>query len=147
MTSGQTSHGNRVLDHVGVAVSSFDEATAVLTTLGLHPEGPDEVVAAFNTVVRCFRVGDALIEFVSPLDDATPLHDFLSSHGPGLHHLALRVDDLDAEIARLDREGVQLINREPAAGRAGSRVAFLIPDPHTGTLIELVEHKGHGRRG
>ena len=133
---------NRVLDHIGIATSSLDEASSALAVLGLYPEGPDEKIGAVNTVVRCFRAGDVLIELVSPLDDANPLHDFLASSGPGLHHIAFRVEDLDAELLQLDREGTEFVNREPFTGRAGTRVAFLVPDARTGTLVELVEHPG-----
>lgn len=142
MTAGRQVHSDRVLDHIGVATSSLDQASSALALLGLYPEGPDERIAAVNTMVRCFRAGDMLIELVSPLDDTNPLHDFLNAHGPGLHHVAFRVEDLDAEIERFDQEGVEFINREPFTGRAGSRVVFLVPDSQTGMLVELVEHPG-----
>lgn len=127
------------LDHIGIAVNSLDDASAGFQLLGLRPEGADERVDAVQTLVRCFQVGDALIELVAPDGDASPLKAFLAERGPGLHHVALRVDDLEAELERLCAAGAEILI-EPFTGRIGSRVAFLAPDEGAGTIVELVEH-------
>lgn len=127
------------LDHIGIAVHSLDDASSAFTVLGLRPEGADERVEAVDTLVRCFRVGDALIELVAPDGDASPVRGFLAERGPGLHHIALRVDDLDAELQRLREERVEILI-EPFIGRVGSRVAFLAADEDSGAIVELVEH-------
>jgi methylmalonyl-CoA/ethylmalonyl-CoA epimerase len=125
------------LDHVAIAVPSFEEAGAYLA-LGLCPEGPDEVVAGQGVRVRSLRAGGAAIELLAPLADDTPVGRFLARRGPGLHHLAFRVADLDAEIARLRSLGARFIDAEPRPGRGGSRVAFLHPRWTGGVLVELV---------
>jgi methylmalonyl-CoA/ethylmalonyl-CoA epimerase len=127
------------LDHVAIAVPSFD-AEGPYLALGLHPEGPDEVVAAQGVRVRLLRAGGAAIELLAPLADDGPVARFLERRGPGLHHLAFRVADLDAEIARLRALGAVFVDPEPRPGRGGSRVVFLHPRWAGGVLVELVAH-------
>ena len=78
------------------------------------------------------------MELLAPLDDDTPVGRFLARRGPGMHHVAYEVDDLRAELARLDGEGVQLVDREPRPGLYGLQVAFIHPDAVHGVLTELV---------
>lgn len=128
------------LDHLGVAVADLDEASAAYTVLGLPPAGPDEVVEGQGVRVRALRAGEALIELLAPTRDDSPIASFLDRRGPGLHHVALRVDDLAAQIARLERAGARFVSTEPRPGRAGTRVVFLHPRWSHGVLVELVEH-------
>lgn len=128
------------LDHIGVAVWTLDEGSAPYRLLGLTPEGDDEEVAAQGVRVRVFRAGESLVELLEPSTAASPLRAFLDKRGPGLHHLALRVGDLDAEIARLLAQGARFASAEPRPGRLGTRVAFLHPSWAGGVLLELVEH-------
>lgn len=127
------------LDHVAIAVPDLAAGSAPWRALGLAPHGADEVVAEQGVRVRAFRVGDALVELLAPLDDDGPVGRFLARRGPGLHHLALRVDDLQAELRRLADLGAELIDRAPRRGRAGTLVAFLHPRWTGGTLVELVQ--------
>ena len=127
------------LDHVAIAVPSFEAAGPYLA-LGLRAEGADEVVADQGVRVRLLRAGGAAIELLAPLAADTPVARFLERRGPGLHHLAFRVDDLDAEIARLRSLGAIFVDDEPRPGRGGSRVAFLHPRWTGGVLVELVAH-------
>ncbi|MFC3833259.1 MULTISPECIES: methylmalonyl-CoA epimerase [Deinococcus] len=128
------------LDHVAIATPDLDVGSAPYTALGLHPEGPDEDVASQGVRVRAFHVGDTLIELLMPTRDDSPIAAFLEKRGPGLHHTAYRVTDLDAEMTRLMAEGGRFLGSAPTPGRAGTRVAFLHPKWGQGTLIELVEH-------
>ena len=127
------------LDHVAIAVPTFEAAGPYLA-LGLRAEGPDEVVAGQGVAVRLLRAGDTVIELLAPLGADTPVARFLDRRGPGLHHLAFRVGDLDAEIARLQEQGARFIDPEPRPGRGGSRVVFLHPRWTGGVLVELVAH-------
>jgi len=127
------------LDHVAIAVPSL-EAAGWCLDLGLRPDGPDETVAGQGVRVRLLRAGDAAIELLAPLADDTPVGRFLERRGPGLHHLAFRVADLEAEIARLRSLGARFIDAGPRPGRGGSRVAFLHPSWTGGVLVELVAH-------
>lgn len=128
------------LDHVAIAVRDLDAATGPYLLLGLAAEGDDETVGGQGVTVRALRGGTALVELLAPTSEASPIARFLERRGPGLHHIALRVHDLDAEIVRLLAEGVPLLDEQPRPGRAGSRVAFVHPSFADGVLIELVEH-------
>ena len=116
--------------------------------LGLHLEASEEI-ASQKVLVRAFQTGSSLIELLAPTATDSPIAVFLEKRGPGLHHLALRVENLEAEISRLRATGANFLNPEPRAGRAGSRVVFLHPKWGAGTLIELVEHAPdeHGLEG
>lgn len=128
------------LDHVAIATPDLEAGSAPYLALGLSPEGPDEDVESQGVRVRAFSVGDSLVELLMPTRPDSPVAAFLEKRGPGLHHIALRVENLSAEMARLRSEGARLLNDEPRPGRAGTRVAFLHPKWGGGTLIELVEH-------
>lgn len=127
----------RPLDHVGIAVHRLDDA-AYWALLGI-PAGEDESLPAQGVAVRWLHAGPVAIELLAPLDEEGPLARFLARRGPGLHHVALRVDDLPAELSRLEAEGAELVDRAPRPGGGGSRVAFLHPRWSGGVLVELVE--------
>ncbi|THF87789.1 methylmalonyl-CoA epimerase [Deinococcus sp. KSM4-11] len=128
------------LDHVAIATPDLDEGSAPYRALGLHPEGPDEDVETQGVRVRAFQVGDTLIELLMPTRPDSPIAAYLEKRGPGLHHTAYRVTDLDAEMASLQGQGGRFLGDRPTPGRAGTRVTFLHPKWGQGTLIELVEH-------
>jgi methylmalonyl-CoA/ethylmalonyl-CoA epimerase len=132
------------IDHIAVTTADLELGSAPYLALGLTPEGEDELVASQGVRVRTFRLGETLIELLEPQSPESPVSAFLAKRGPGLHHIAFRVEDLEAEMVRLTRLGATFLNTEPRPGRAGSRVAFLHPKWGAGTLIELVEHlSGH----
>lgn len=129
----------RVVDHVGIAVRDLDAASVPYLALGLEPLA-DEEVGGPGVRVRAFEAGDSLIELLAATTSDSPIAGFIARRGPGLHHLAFRSDDLDAEIARLQADGARFIDPVPRPGRAGTRVVFLHPTWGAGVLIELVEH-------
>jgi methylmalonyl-CoA/ethylmalonyl-CoA epimerase len=89
-------------------------------------------------------VGDCPVELLSPLGPDTPVGKFLARSGPGLHHVAYRVDDIDAALAQLESQGVRLIDTEPRTGIRNSRVAFCHPKSTGSVLTEIVEPaEGH----
>ena len=128
------------LDHVGVAVWTLDEASRPYELLGLVQDGDDEEVLTQGVRVRTLRGGGSWVELLEPTAPESPLVKFLEKRGPGVHHLAFRVDDLDAEITRLQAKGAPFVDPKPKPGRGGSRVVFLHPSWAGGVLIELVEH-------
>lgn len=130
------------LDHVGVAVQNLDEAAAPYRLLGLTPEGDDEEIASQGVRVRALRCGESLLELLEPTTSDSPIRTFLDRRGPGMHHLALRADDLENEIARLSTQGARFVSATPRPGRHGTRVVFLHPSWTGGVLVELVEHPG-----
>ena len=129
---------NRPIDHVAVAVHSIDESRGVYELLSGERCSRPETLEAQG--VRVAFVG--FIELLEPLGPETSVGRFLERRGPSLHHIAYRSDDLEADLARLEADGVELIDRIPRAGAGGHRVAFLSPSASGGILIELVEHSG-----
>lgn len=124
------------LDHVGVAVPSLEEASSLFQLVGGHQGSPPETLEAQG--VRVSFVGP--IELLEPLGAETTVGRFLARRGPGLHHIAYTTRDIVAELDRLARSGLELIDTEPRPGARGHVVAFLHPRGTGGTLIELVQH-------
>ena len=128
------------IDHLGIATADLETGSAPYVALGLKQLGEDEDIASQKVIVRAFQTGSSLIELLAPTAPDSPIAMFLEKRGPGLHHVALRVENLEFEVLRLQGMGANFLNPEPRAGRAGTRVVFLHPKWGAGTLIELVEH-------
>lgn len=126
------------LDHVAVAVRDLQAALRALQALGLRCAHVEDVPAE-GVRVAFLPAGEAALELLEPTSEAGPVARFLSSRGEGLHHVAVRVSDLDAALARAAAAGVQVIPPGPRAGARGARVAFLHPKTACGVLVELVE--------
>jgi methylmalonyl-CoA epimerase len=127
------------IDHVGVAVEDVDAALAVYRdALGL-PLAHREVVEEQGVDAALLDVGDGHVELLAPLGPDTPVGKYLERRGPGLHHVAYAVDDVDAELERLRAAGLRLIDERPRAGIRNSRVAFVHPAAVGGVLTEIVE--------
>lgn len=133
------------LDHIAIAVQSLEEVVPFYRDqLGLaflgYEEVPDQQVR-----VAMFALGSARIELLEPLSETSPICKFLQQRGNGLHHIALRTDDLKGELDRLDASGVRLIDREPRAGADHQQIAFVHPKASQGVLLELTQPGGpHG---
>ena len=128
-----------LIDHVGVAVEDLDSALALYQgTFGM-PVAHRETVSDQGVEAVLLDVGDCHVELLRPLGEDTPVGKFLARRGPGLHHVAYRVDDIDTALARFREQGVELIDREPRTGIRASRVAFLHPRATGGVLTEIVE--------
>lgn len=125
------------LDHIGIAVRSI-EATAIYQALGLSIDHV-ETVATQRVKTAFLSVGDSNLELLEPTDADSPVAKFIEKRGEGIHHICLRVDDIDAHLARLKEQGFRLINDAPVPGAHGCRVAFLHPAAGNGVLIELSE--------
>jgi methylmalonyl-CoA/ethylmalonyl-CoA epimerase len=131
------------IDHVGVAVADMDAALALYRdALGLELSHR-EVVEEQGVDAALVDVGDGHVELLSPLGPETPVGRYLERRGPGLHHVAYAVEDIDAELERLRDAGLRLIDEQPRVGIRNSRVAFLHPGALGGVLTELVEPAGH----
>jgi methylmalonyl-CoA/ethylmalonyl-CoA epimerase len=133
------------VDQVSVAVEDLDDATRIYEgILGLKATH-DETIADQGVKTRFFPVAKsgAVVEALLALGPDTPVGKFLAKRGPGVHHIAFRVDDLDAELARLKRQGVRLIDETPRKGAEGKRIAFIHPKETGGVLIELCEGAPH----
>jgi methylmalonyl-CoA epimerase len=126
------------IHHVAVAVEDLDEAIETYSRLfGAEVEHRDTVTEQ-GVEAAAVLVGESRIELLAATGDDTPVGKFLSRRGPGMHHVAYEVDDLEAQLARLDAEGVELIDHTPRRGLYGLKVAFLDPGSVDGVLAELV---------
>ena len=133
-----------LIDHVGVAVDDLDAALALYEgTFGMRV-AHRETVTEQGVDAVLLDVGDTHVELLSPLGPDTPVGKFLERKGPGLHHVAYRVADIDAALAKLRDDGVELIDAEPRTGIRNSRVAFIHPKATGSVLTEIVEPaEGH----
>jgi methylmalonyl-CoA epimerase len=128
-----------LIDHVGVAVEDLDAAVALYEGAFAMPVAHRETVAEQGVEAVLLDVGAGHVELLRPLGEETAVGRFLSRRGPGLHHVAYRVDDIDATLGELRDRGIELIDSEPRTGIRGSRVAFLHPRSTGGVLTEVVE--------
>jgi methylmalonyl-CoA epimerase len=127
------------IDHVGVAVEDLDAALQLYGNTLAMPLVHRETVAEQGVEAVLLDVGDGHVELLAPLAPDTPVGKFLARKGPGLHHVAYRVDDVEATLATLAGAGVRLIDEHPRTGIRGSRVAFLHPSSTGGVLTEIVQ--------
>jgi methylmalonyl-CoA epimerase len=132
------------VDHIGVAVEDLDAAIALHEEAYGMAVAHREVVEEQGVEAVLLDVGENHVELLRPLDGDSPVGRFLSKRGPGLHHVAYQVTDVQATLDTLRDRGLRLIDEAPRTGIRGSRVAFLHPDSSGGVLTEIVQPpKGH----
>ena len=132
------------IDHVGVAVEDMDGALALYRDALGMPLAHRETVAEQGVDAALLDVGDGHVELLAPLGAETPVGKYLAKRGPGLHHVAYAVEDIDAELERLRGAGLRLIDETPRVGIRNSRVAFVHPASMGGVLTEIVQPaEGH----
>ena len=129
----------RRIDHIGVAVEDVEAALALWRDSFQMVLAHREVVPEQGVEAVLLDVGENHVELLAPLGADTPVGKFLAKRGPGLHHVAYQVADIDATLAALKQAGLKLIDEQPRAGIRGSRVAFLHPRATAGVLTEIVE--------
>jgi methylmalonyl-CoA/ethylmalonyl-CoA epimerase len=127
------------IDHVGLAVADLDAAIALHAGAYGMALVHREVVESQGVEAVLLDVGGSHVELLRPLAGDTPVGRFLARRGPGLHHVAYGVDDIEAALAALKDEGVRLIDEVPRTGIRGTRVAFLHPSSSASVLTELVQ--------
>ena len=129
------------VDHIAIIVEDIDEALIFWRdALGLelhHVEAvPDQ-----ESVIAFLPVGEGDIELVKPTTEDSGVARYLKKRGPGIHHICLEVDDIQATLARLRSRDVRLINETPVMGAGGKKIAFIHPESTHGVLVELYELK------
>jgi methylmalonyl-CoA/ethylmalonyl-CoA epimerase len=130
------------INHIGVAVTCIEDALPYYRDqLGMNYEG-EEVVAAQKVKVAFLQIGESRIELLEPTSDESPVAGFLKKNGPGMHHIAYEVDDLESALRKLEAQGVRLIDKEPRKGAHGTKIAFVHPKASGGVLTELCQ-PGH----
>jgi methylmalonyl-CoA/ethylmalonyl-CoA epimerase len=125
------------LDHIGIAVTNISEALAFYRdALGLEVEPPEDVPSQ-RVRAHFIPAGDVAIELLEATADDSPIAKYTGKRGPGVHHITLRVDDIEAALVHLKARGVRLIDEHSRQGAHGSRVAFIHPSSAHGVLVEL----------
>jgi methylmalonyl-CoA/ethylmalonyl-CoA epimerase len=127
------------IDHIGVATDDLDGAIALYEgTMGM-PVAHRETVESQGVEAVLLDVGEGHVELLRPLGPDTPVGKYLEKKGPGLHHVAYAVDDIDGVLGSLKQAGIEMIDSEPRVGIRDSRVAFVHPKSTGGVLTEIVE--------
>ncbi|MBX5320577.1 MAG: methylmalonyl-CoA epimerase [Candidatus Bathyarchaeota archaeon] len=127
------------VDHVGVAVKNLDEAVGVyrdilgFNLVGVHVLTERKVKVAFLS-----SGGETQIELLEPLGIDSPIAKFLENRGEGIHHVAVKVDDIEKALEELKKKGVMLVDEKPRKGVEGKKIAFVHPKSTKGVLLELV---------
>lgn len=132
------------IDHIGIAVADLEEALQLWGGAFGMEVSRREVVEEQGVEAVLLDVGENHIELLAPLGPDTPVGKFVAKRGPGLHHFAYQVSDIDAALAQLAEAGLQLIDKTPRIGIGGARVAFVEPKSTGRALVELVEPAHHG---
>ena len=129
-----------IIEHIGIAVRSLEEALGPYRDcLGLDVSAYEDVEDQ-GVRVAMLRVGESRIELMEPSRADSPIARFLSKRGQGIHHLAVRVTDIEESLRRFKEAGAQLIDSVPRDGADNTRIAFIHPSSMNGVLLELVEH-------
>jgi methylmalonyl-CoA epimerase len=129
---------NRI-DHIGVAVEDLDAALALYERDYAMTLVHRETVTAQGVEAVLLDVGENHVELLAPTGPDTPVGKFLAKKGPGMHHVAYQVDDIESTLAALKEAGLRLIDEVPRTGIRNSRVAFLHPSTAGGLLTEIVQ--------
>jgi len=130
------------INHIGIAVQSLDATLPFYReALGMIFKGEEEV-AEQMVKVAMLQVGESKIELLEPTDPASPIAKFLEKNGPGIHHIAYEVEDIEAAIAHMLAQGARMIDALPRNGAHGTRIAFVHPKSSNGVLTELCQ-SGH----
>jgi len=127
------------LDHIGIAVNSVERALKFFTkTLGLAAA---PVVESVDNQVKLVKLdlGGTTIELIEPLSRESPIVSFLKKRREGLHHIAVKVTDIETALKELKNSGIELIDEQPRRGASGRKIAFIAPKNCHGVLIELCE--------
>ncbi len=127
------------ISHIAVATSDSEQSRVLYEDiLGLNNSG-SELVKREEVNTHFFELGESSIEILEPLSEDSPVGKFLKKRGPGLHHIALEVEGLDAYVIKLKAAGIHLLSEEPQLGAHDMRIIFIHPKSAGGVLVELCE--------
>lgn len=129
------------IDHIGIATRQLKEATALWQdALGLEI-GSTEEVGEQGVRIAMLPIGETHIELLEPMTPESPVGKFLDKRGPGVHHIAIRVEDIRVALRQLKEKGARLIDETPRIGAGGCLIAFIHPSSTNGVLLELVQQQ------
>jgi methylmalonyl-CoA/ethylmalonyl-CoA epimerase len=127
------------IDHVAIVVDDIEHALHFWRdALGLDVTHVEDV-AGQDAIVAFLPMGGCEVELVKPTSDKTGVARFLGRRGPGIHHICLEVDDIEASLKKLAQHSIRLVDRKPVIGSGGKRIAFIHPESTHGVLVELYE--------
>jgi methylmalonyl-CoA/ethylmalonyl-CoA epimerase len=128
------------MDHVGVAVKDLDDAIRVYRdVLGYKLEAVHVLAERRTKVALLSGGGQTNVELLTPLDDQSTIAKFLATRGEGIHHFAMRVENIEKVLQGLNDKGITLIDEQPKTGAGGAKIAFIHPKSTKGVLLELCE--------
>lgn len=127
------------LDHIGIAVKNIDSSIELYRKLLNKDYYKSETVETEGVRTVFFELGESKIELLESIRQDSPIAKFLNKKGEGIHHIAIEVDDIHKEIARLKNEGLHFVSEEPKIGAENKLICFLHPTSTSGTLIELCQ--------
>lgn len=130
------------IEHIGIAVKNIEEASATYEALLHQAPYKKEEVESEGVTTLFFRSGESKIELLGATNSESPIAKFIDKKGEGIHHIAFAVDDIHAEIKRLESKGFTLINPQPKFGADNKLIAFLHPKSNHGVLVELCQERG-----
>ncbi|MEY8001827.1 methylmalonyl-CoA epimerase [Clostridium sp. Mt-5] len=127
------------IDHVGIAVKSIEESLKFYEgVLGLKCSGTEEVKSQ-KVITAFIPLGESELELLEPTSDDSPIAKFIEKNREGIQHIAVRVDDVEASLEELKKQGVRLIDEKPRDGAGGAKIAFVHPKSTKGVLLELCQ--------
>lgn len=127
------------IDHIGIAVRDLEASNELFQKLLGAAHYKTELVESEHVITSFFQVGESKIELLAASDPDSTIAKYIEKRGEGMHHIAFEVEDIHAEISRLESEGFVLLNREPKRGADNKLVAFLHPKSSNGVLVELCQ--------
>ncbi len=126
------------IDHLGIAVKSLAAAKTIYEKLGLNVS-PEETVEQENVRLVMIAIGESRLELLEPTSEDSTIAKFIAKRGEGLHHVCLKVPDLQAAVARLKKDDIRLVSNETKTGAGGHQYVFVHPSSTGGVLLELVQ--------
>jgi len=129
------------IDHIGIATRQLEEGLALWRdALGLPVDATEEI-SEQGVRIAMLPIGDTHVELLEALSPDSSVGKFISKRGPGIHHIAVQVEDINASLADLKSKGARLIDETPRIGAGGCLIAFVHPSTTNGVLLELVQHR------
>lgn len=134
------------IEHIGIAVRDLDTAIQIYEKLLGTPCYKKETVENEKVDTGFFRTGESKVELLGATDESSVISKFLRKKGEGMHHIAFAVDDIQAEMDRLQKEGFTLLSEKPKAGADNKLVVFVHPKNSSGVLVELCQQRKDGAK-
>ncbi len=129
------------VEHIGLAVNNLEQAIKEFELLSEQNCYKTEIVESENVKTAFIKIGDSKIELLEATDESSPIAKFLHKNGPGFHHIAFDVSNIQNEILRLKKNGFTLIHETSKSGADNKRIAFLHPKSTSGVLIEICQER------